>query len=69
MGVGKPTPEGGNKMAKYRVDMMEKTYYRFYVEADNLDEAEERAIEVYRKGDAEVTDCYVNDICVEEEIV
>lgn len=54
-------------MAKYRVTFVEKSYYETYVEADGLDEAEEKAIENFHQGDVEVTDCYVNDFCVEEE--
>lgn len=52
-------------MAKYRVTMVEKIYYEIYVEADNEDEAEE--IAENSLGEAEVTDQYVSDICVEEE--
>ena len=54
-------------MAKYRVLMVEKTYYEFYVEADNMDEAEKRAIEDFNNGGGEVTDSFVSDIDVEEE--
>ena len=53
-------------MAKYRVTMMEKTYYEFYVEADNQDEAEEKAVEEFGNGGGTVTDCYVSDVNVEE---
>ena len=53
-------------MAKYRVLMVEKTYYEFHVEADNMDEAEDKAIEDFDNGGGEVTDSFVNDICVEE---
>lgn len=40
-----------------------------YVEADNEEEAETKANELFENGDesVEVTDQYVNDICVEEE--
>ena len=54
-------------MAKYRVTMVEKTYYEFHVEADNLDEAENKAIEDFNNGGGEVTDNFVNDIDAEEE--
>lgn len=54
-------------MAKYRVLMVEKTYYEFHVEADSLDEAEKKAIEDFNNGGGEVTDSFVNDIDVEEE--
>jgi hypothetical protein len=47
--------------------MVEKTYYEFHVEADNMDEAEEKAIEDFDNGGGEVTDSFVSDICVEEE--
>lgn len=53
-------------MAKYRVVMVEKTYYEFHVEADNMDEAEEKAIEDFNNGGGKVTDCFVNDVDVEE---
>ena len=55
-------------MAKYRVTMMEKTYYEIYVESNNEKEAEEKAIEDFGNGGGEVTDNFVSDICVEEEI-
>ena len=51
-------------MARYRVTMLEKTYYEIYVDADNGYEAEEKAENSL--GDAEVTDQHVTDICVEE---
>ena len=53
-------------MARYRVTMMEKTYYEIYVEANNEEEAKD--IAENSLGEAEVTDQYVSDICVEEEI-
>ena len=53
-------------MAKYRVTMIEKIYYEIDVEADNEEEAEE--IAENSLGEARVTDQYVFDICVEEEI-
>ena len=53
-------------MAKYRVTMVEKIYYEIYVEADSEGEAEE--IAENSLGEAEVTDQYVSDICVEEEV-
>ena len=52
-------------MAKYRVTMVEKIYYEIYVEADSEDGAKE--IAENSLGEAEVTDQYVSDICVEEE--
>lgn len=52
-------------MAKYRVTMMEKTYYELYVEADNEEAAKE--IAENSLGEAEVTNQYVSDIDVEEE--
>ena len=55
-------------MAKYRVTMMEKTYYELYVEADNADEAEKKAIEDFGNGCGTVNDNYVDSIEVEEEI-
>ena len=54
-------------MAKYRVLMVEKTYYEFHVEANSLDEAEEKAIQDFGEGGGEVTDSFVNEIDVEEE--
>lgn len=55
-------------MAKYRVTMMEKTYYELYVEADSKDEAEEKAEEAFDNGEGDVNDSYICDICVEEEV-
>ena len=52
-------------MAKYRVNMVEKTYYEIFVEANNEEEAEKIAENLL--GEAEVTDQYVTDICAEEE--
>ena len=52
-------------MAKYRVTMIEKIFYEVYVEADSEKEAEE--IAENSLGEAEVTDQYVTDICVEED--
>ena len=54
-------------MPKYRVTMMEKIYYEFHVEADNMDDAEDKAIEDFDNGGGEVTDSVVSDIDVEEE--
>lgn len=54
-------------MAKYRVTFVEKSYYETYVEADNLDEAEEKAIEDFGNGGGTVTDSYVDYIEAEEE--
>lgn len=56
-------------MAKYRVNFVEKIYYEVYVEADNEDEAEEKATQAFDDGDesVSVTDQYVSDMCVEEE--
>ena len=53
-------------MARYRVTMMEKTYYEIYVEANNEEEAQEIAENSI--AEAEVTDQFVSDICVEEEV-
>lgn len=55
-------------MSKYRVLMVEKTYYEFHVEADSMEEAESRAIGEFNDGGGKVTDSFVNDIEVEEEI-
>ena len=54
-------------MAKYRVTFMEKVYYELYVEADNADEAEQKAIEDFGNGGGTVTDNYVDYIETEEE--
>ena len=54
-------------MSKYRVTFTERTYYEIYVEADNVDEAEEKAIEEFGNGGGTVTDNYVDYIEVEEE--
>ena len=54
-------------MAKYRVNFIEKIYYEVYVEADNAEDAEEKAIQEFGNGDGEVTDSYVDEIMVEEE--
>lgn len=54
-------------MAKYRVTMVEKTFYKFYVEANSEEEAEAKAEEDFGNGGGEVTDCYVSDINTEEE--
>ena len=53
-------------MAKYRVTMMEKTYYEIYVEANSEEEAKD--IAENSLGEAEVTDQFVSDICVEEAV-
>ena len=55
-------------MAKYCVTMMEKTYYELYVEADNQDDAEKKAVEEFGNGGGTVTDSYVSDINVEEAV-
>lgn len=52
-------------MPKYRVTMMEKIFYEIHIEADNEEEAEE--IAENSLGDADVTNCYIDDIYVEEE--
>lgn len=56
-------------MAKYRVNFVEKIYYEVYVEADNEEEAEEKANELFDDGDesVEVTDQYVDYTNVEED--
>lgn len=53
-------------MAKYRVIMVEKIFYEIEVEADNEEEADE--IAENSLDEAEVTDQYVYEITVEEEI-
>lgn len=52
-------------MSKYRVTMVEKIYYEIYVEANNKEEATE--IAENSLGEAEITDQYITDTCVEEE--
>lgn len=56
-------------MAKYRVMFIEKIFYETLVEADNMDAAEEKAIELFDSGDesVEVTNQFVDYIEVEEE--
>ena len=56
-------------MPKYRVMFIEKIFYETYVEADNEDEAEEKANELFDNGDesVEVTNQYVEYMEVEEE--
>ena len=56
-------------MAKYRVSMMEKIFYEVYVEADNEEEAEDKANELFGDGDesVEVTNQYIDYTEVEEE--
>ena len=54
-------------MAKYRVVMMEKIFYEVYVEADNEDEAEEKANESFGEDGAVVSDSYAEVIDIEEE--
>jgi hypothetical protein len=62
-------PKGDVKMAKYRVMFIEKIFYETYVEADNEDEAEKKAIELFDNGDdsVEVTNQYVDYMETEEE--
>lgn len=55
-------------MSKYRVTFTEKVYYEIYVEADNTDEAEKKAIEDFGNGGGTVTDSYVDYIETEEEL-
>lgn len=54
-------------MAKYRVLMVEKTYYEFHVEANSEEEARSKAEEDFGNGGGEVTDNFVSDFDVEEE--
>lgn len=54
-------------MKKYRVTFMEKVYHEVYVEADNEEEAEEKATEAFENGESEINDSYVDDFIVEEE--
>ena len=56
-------------MSKYRVSFIERVFYEVYVEADDADKAEEKAIELFDNGDdsVEVTDQYVEYIEAEEE--
>ena len=54
-------------MAKYRVTFMEKIYHEVYVEADNAEDAEDKAIEAFGNGESEINDSYVDNIIVEEE--
>lgn len=56
-------------MAKYRVMFIEKIFYETYVEADNENAAEEKAIELFDNGDesVEVTNQYVDYMEAEEE--
>ena len=55
-------------MAKYRVTMVEKTYYEVYVEAATENQAAEKAIDELNNGGGEVTDTDVVDVNVEEEM-
>lgn len=57
-------------MPKYRVNFLEKIFYEVYVEAENADEAEEKATELFSNGDlsVKVTDQYVDEITTEEEV-
>lgn len=56
-------------MNQYRVQMIEKICYEIYVEAENEEQAEEKAIEAFENGDdaLEVTDQCVFEIDVEKE--
>lgn len=54
-------------MAKYRVTFMEKVYHEAYVEANNEEEAEDKAIEAFENGESAINDSYVDNIIVEEE--
>ena len=56
-------------MAKYRVTFREKLYYSVLVEADSVDEAEEKANEAFDNGDdsVECTGSYVDNFEVYEE--
>ena len=49
-------------MAKYRVNFTEKIYYSVLVEADSLEDAEDKAIEAFDSGDesVECTDQFVD---------
>lgn len=54
-------------MAKYRVMMLEKIFYEVYVEADNEEEAEEKANKAYSEDGVDLTDNYCEVIEIEEE--
>ena len=56
-------------MAKYRVGFIEKIFYDVCVEADNEEEAKEKAEELFSNGDesVDVANQYVSDIWAEEE--
>lgn len=54
-------------MAKYRVTFVEKVYHEVYVEADNEEEAEDKATEAFENGESEINDSYVDDFMIEEE--
>lgn len=55
-------------MKNYRVMMIEKIYYEIYVEAENEEQAEEKAIKAFENGDdaVEITDQGEFEIEVEE---
>jgi hypothetical protein len=46
--------------------MMEKVYYEIYVEADNAEKAEEKAIEDFGIGGGKITENYIDYIETEE---
>ena len=54
-------------MKKYRVTFMEKVYHEVYVEADNEEEAEDRATEAFENGESEIGDSYLENFIIEEE--
>jgi hypothetical protein len=56
-------------MKKYRVVVVESQSYEVYVEADNEEEAEDKANELFGDGDesVEVTNQYIDYTEVEEE--
>lgn len=55
-------------MKKYRVTFIEKVYHEIYVEADDVEDAEDKATEAFENGESEINDSYVDDFIIEEEI-
>lgn len=55
-------------MAKYRVTMVEETYYKIYVEASTENQAAKRAICKFNNGGGEIVYSDVVDVDVEEEM-
>lgn len=54
---------------RYLVKMIEIVQYEVYVEADNVEDAEQNALDLYCSGDSdvEVTHQNIDEIIVEEE--